>query len=487
MKSIDPDIGIKSLSSSFNELIEKASKRTGLRSIFESEVKDYAKRNSLPEKRRLLWDYFFYTNYDNIGNEDDRLATELPLAAKRHIDREIVDEYAGKADGIAQKYENQIKDVQKKIDRLKIRWLLSSAFLFVLYLILEFTRRVSSHSGPEQFNFILLILFCIFFAVLSIFLYQRNSRLKKEIAECKTRKKKKMESLYDEQSEAVSDIRGKCERVVRVLRRNMSDLRKMIPPRPDDKSVLEIMKNDAEKIREFAMERMSMTILGEPVDDLQASGKIQPFCEPALLQQEAPESLKILYQSHIEAMKRTDDGDDIYAVNFYKFIIPCQHQINIYSTFYNHIIGKMHGEYTDSFFIRDVVSFSTSTQARELSVRGENVLVTNAMLISIILTSGDRISFNIRNKDFIRTMLEVDKRLEMKRLASLKEELNKELSGMSDAAENSEFISEVKNRLMHLKLEQSELIGKDDCEIDADRTLEGIIKFLRKQLKDHKS
>ncbi|GEM_PF-4795630 len=483
MKSVEPNTIMTS--DSFLGLIDKVSKRRDLQPIFESEVKEYCVRKSLSAKRRPIWDYFFYSHYDNVGTEDEMLAAELSGAVEGHIERITIPDFARRSDEVIQKYDRQIGILHESIYKLKKQWLILSGSMLFLYLIIELA--VNSQRRGGTYNPAFLILFGICIAAFAAFQYKKYSICMNEVEGAHRSKKAETDSLHDEREKAISDIRRKCTSAIKCLRGNILNLRKMIPPRPGDSEILAVLEEDAETIRKTGMERMSMTIMGEPVDEIQASEKLQPFCEPALLQQDAPEGLKNLYPSHIGAMRRTGSGEDVYAVNFYKFIIPSQHQINIYSTFYNHIIGAMYGEFTDSFFIRDVVSFSTSTQARELAVRGESFLVTNAMLISIVLTSGDKISFNIRNRDFISTVLEVDKRLEMKRLTLLKDELKNELASLPEDEENRALINEVKSRLGQTELALEELLGKHNRPVDADRTLEGIIRFLRKQLKDHKS
>jgi len=324
-------------------------------------------------------------------------------------------------------------------------------------------------------------------SVVLLFLHSSSTsrRAEKRIAELKELKKTEAYKLAEERSKIIADIRKKCKSAIASLFKKIASLRKMIPEKPRDEEILNILEEDSREIRAYAMERMALTIMKESADDFAPADDFPPFCEPALLQNEIPEILNTISREHLEAMQRMNNGEDIYVVNYYKYILPSQHQICVYSTFYNHITENMYGEFTDSFCIQDFVSFSTKTQSQSITLRGEKILLANAMLISISLTSGDKISFNIRNEDFRRNIAEMDFKQEMNRLTLRKLELNSELSKTIAEDETSPLVDEIKREIGTIWEKQSKLMKKD-IPVNINNSLENIVRFLRKQLKDHK-
>jgi len=466
---------------SFVELLDVILNRGDFKSIFANEVKDYSERAELPHKRQIVWDYFFHSNYEQVGKAEETLANKLQLAADRYIS----DKNRNYDNAIAlccQNFDRKINNIVNKQKKVNKMCLSSGAVVIFILVCVNLT--------PNLLKYLPLlpaiVISAVVLSILSIHFVLTSRASKYKIDELRKLKALEADKLSAERSNDIADIHKQCKSVKAILFKEIALLRRMIPDKPKDEEIINIIKEDAKKIRAYAMERMALTIINEQVDDFMPSDEFPPFCEPALLQHEAPDILNSSSKEHLEAMQRMNNGEDVYVVNYYKYILPSQHQLCVYSTFYNHITDNMYGEFTDSFCIQDFVSFSTRTQSQNITLRGEKILLANAMIISMSLTSGEKIVFNIRNEDFRRNIAEIDFRQEMQHLTQRNQELNNKLSKIIAEDETSTLVDEIKRELKVAEQKQVELLKKD-IPVSINSTLENVVRFLRKQLKEHKS
>ena len=426
------------------------------------------------------------SNYDSVGKTEEELVNKLQVAAEQYISIKSKD-YSLRSSNIIRDFELRKDEIINKQNKIKKKDFLIGGIAVFLLAITEACLALWPEHLLQYVSKLPPVIICaIILALLYLHSALKSKVSKKGLAELQELEKAEINKLSEERSNTIDDIRKECKKNIASLFRRIASLRQMIPEKPYDEEILSILEEDSREIREYAMERMALTIIKESVDDFVPSDEFPPFCEPALLQHEIPEILNTISRDHLEAMQRMNNGEDIYVVNYYKYILPSQHQICVYSTFYDHIMENMYGEFTDSFCIQDFVSFSTRTQAQSITLRGEKILLANAMLISISLTSGDKISFNIRNEDFRRNIAEMDLKQEMNRLMFRKQELNKELYKTLAEDETSPLVDEIEREIDAIGKQQVELMKKD-IPLNINSSLENIVRFLRKQLKDHKS
>ena len=474
-------------SMTFQELTNLAESRNNLESIFTSEVKNYEERKELPPNRQLIWDYFFYSNYDNVGKYEKKLIRHLPLALARYF-QSLQNEHENKIKQFVSELEKETKKVKAKKDKIIKIYSIIGFFTVIPIAALEiepvgksFPSLVMLIKGSLQLSPFVFAA-CIAFFIL-ICLVLTIVSLKQKISELEERNEAKLKEMLKNIDKENDELEEQCKNTITGLRKTISRLKAIIPNKPSDNKIMSILKSDSEKIKKYAMERMLLTIMEEPVDDFVPSDDLPPFCEPALLQYKIPEFLNAISKEHLEAMQTTGKGEDIYVVNYYTYIIPSQHQICVYSTYFDHVLDNMYGEFTDSFCIRDIVSFSTKTQAQSISLRGEKVLIANAMLMAISLTSGEKISFNIRNDDFRKSISRVAAEQESERLISLRQELSNELAKDSEDIDMS-AINNLRESIKDIEKKMNSV--NKEVAPNIDMSLENIVKFLRKQVRDHK-
>ena len=472
----------------FQEITDLAENRKDVEAIFASEVKNYKERMKLPPKRQSIWDYFFYSNYDNVGKYEKKMIKNLPLALTRYI-QFLKNEHENKIKQFSSKLEEETNKLRAKARRITNIYSIIGFFTVIpvaalelepvarLFPVLEMVIKRSFQLSPLAFAA------CIAFFILICFLLTIVPSINR-IRKLEEHNITRLEEMFKDIEKENDELEEQCKNTIADLRKAITHLKAFIPKKPRDFDIIDILKADSKKIKKYAMERMLLTVMEEPVDDFLPSDELPPFCEPALLQYKIPEFLDAIPQEHLEAMQTTDKAEDIYVVNYYTYIIPSQHQICVYSTYFDHILDNMYGEFTDSFCIRDIVSFSTKTQAQSISLRGEKVLIANAMLLAISLTSGEKVSFNVRNEDFRKSISRVAAEQESARLSSLHQELNSELAKDGENIDMS-IINNLKQIINDIEKKRlNSAAGK--VPQNADISLENIVKFLRKQVRDHK-
>jgi hypothetical protein len=494
---------------------EHSAPEDSLRLTFASEVARFEERAALPSERQMVWDYFFHESYDNVGRPEDAEAAELwqslqdrlrqmreslqrSIEAKR---QELESKIASSRSALESKIASGRSALEARLAKLGKRASVTgvlAALAVVALLVAALAQDIDSDvrggiaTGTAVFLLITLPI-SIVAAVQSRAARKRQDdeerrmreQCESDIAALREHSESEIAALRErgERDQAEESRRGDVE--VRDMRARAAQLRAMIPPVPSDEAIDGVMRKDLSSALRCAKERIALTAGGVAVDDQQIAVDLPPICEPGVLQTDVPYRLKTTWEHHLQAMHRTHTGDDRYAVNYYQYLLPSEHQLNVYGTFFDHVLGELHGELTDTFYFSDVVALSTRTQSLTLNIHSETIVVPSAFTVVVGLSNGDHISFNIRDDESRKALLNATADQEVKRLEGQQEYWHGVLS-TAHTAGDAAAAGIAERELTRTSKELTEVANTPVPQTGIDSAAETIVRFLRKHIREHK-